>query len=117
MLVKQMTRKILILVLAILCLWTNISHPSAMAADIANGSEIFEFNCAGCHINGGNIVRRSKTLKKQALKRYGMDSLEAVTAIVTNGKSNMSAYKDRLTAQEIQDVAVYVLEQAQKNWH
>lgn len=45
-----------------------------------------------------------------------MDSLEAVTAIVTNGKNNMSAYKDRLNEQEIQDVAAYVLEQADKGW-
>jgi cytochrome c6 len=29
----------------------------------------------------------------------------------------MSAYKDRLTTEQIQDVAAYVLEQAQKDWH
>ena len=45
-----------------------------------------------------------------------MDSLEAITNIVTNGKSNMSAYKDRLTTEEIQNVAAYVLEQAEKDW-
>ena len=45
-----------------------------------------------------------------------MDSLEAITAIVTNGKNNMSAYKKRLTTEEIQQVAAYVLEQAEKDW-
>ena len=45
-----------------------------------------------------------------------MDSLEAITTIVTNGKNNMSAYKDRLTTEEIQNVAAYVLEQAEKDW-
>lgn len=45
-----------------------------------------------------------------------MDSIEAIASIVTNGKNNMSAYKDRLTEQQIQDVATYVLEQAEKNW-
>ena len=86
------------------------------AADTANGAEVFSVHCAGCHINGGNIVRRGKNLKKKALKKYGMDSVEAITSIVTNGKSNMSAYKDRLTEQQIQDVAAYVLEQADKDW-
>ena len=28
----------------------------------------------------------------------------------------MSAYKDRLTTEEIQNVAAYVLEQAEKDW-
>lgn len=45
-----------------------------------------------------------------------MDSLEAISSIVTNGKNNMSAYKDRLTAEQIQDVAAYVLEQSAKDW-
>ena len=90
--------------------------PTALAADTANGEKIFSVQCAGCHINGSNIVRRGKNLKLKALKKYGMDSIEAISSIVANGKSNMSAYKDRLSEQEIQDVSAYVLEQAQKGW-
>ena len=45
-----------------------------------------------------------------------MDSLGAISAIVANGKNNMSSYKDRLTVTEIRDVAAYVLEQAQTGW-
>ncbi|MBE9004283.1 c-type cytochrome [Fortiea sp. LEGE XX443] len=104
-----------LLCLIILLLTTTFTLPVS-ANDLANGSQIFSVHCAGCHINGGNIIRRGKNLKKQALKKYGMDSIEAITSIVTNGKSNMSAYKDRLTEKEIQDVAAYVLEQAAKDW-
>ncbi|MDP5337550.1 MAG: cytochrome C6, partial [Nodularia sp. (in: cyanobacteria)] len=43
-------------------------------------------------------------------------TIEAVTGIITNGKNNMSAYKDRLTTPEIQEVAAYVLEQAEIGW-
>jgi cytochrome c6 len=92
-------------------------NPPALAEDTANGAKIFSIQCAGCHINGGNIVRRGKTLKLKALKRNQMDSQDAIATLVTNGKNNMSAYKDRLTAQEIQDVAAYVLEQAKQGWH
>lgn len=109
-------QKILTLVLIMFLLLTTFFTPIASAADTANGAQIFSIHCAGCHINGGNIVRRGKNLQEKALKKYGMDSIEAIASIVTNGKNNMSAYKDRLNAQQIQDVAAYVLEQAQKGW-
>lgn len=108
-------KKIITLLFIMLFMTTTFTLP-VDAADIANGANIFSVHCAGCHINGGNIIRRGKNLQKKALKRYGMDSTEAITAIVTNGKSNMSAFKERLTEQEIQDVATYVLEQAEKGW-
>lgn len=86
------------------------------AVDMTNGAQVFSLNCAGCHINGGNIVRRGKNLKLKALQRYKFDSIEAIAQIVTNGKGIMSAYGDRLTPQEIQAVATYVLQQAEQGW-
>ncbi|MEH2394941.1 MAG: c-type cytochrome [Nostoc sp.] len=109
-------KKLLTLVLITFLLLISTFTLPASAADTVNSEQIFSFHCAGCHINGGNIVRRGKNLKKQALKKYSMDSIEAVTSIVTNGKNNMSAYKERLTEQQIQDVTAYVLEQAEKGW-
>jgi cytochrome c6 len=88
----------------------------AIAADLSHGAEIFNANCAGCHASGGNIVRRNKTLKLKALSKFGMDSVAAIADIVANGKNNMSAYKERLNRQEIEDVAAYVLAQAESDW-
>ncbi|OKH38512.1 cytochrome C6 [Calothrix sp. HK-06] len=105
-------KKLVVIVLLLIV----ITIQPVYAEDIGAGSKIFEANCAGCHINGGNIVRRGKNLFKKALKRNGMDSIEAITELVTNGKNNMPAYKDRLTVPEIQDVATYVLQQAENNW-
>ncbi len=85
-------------------------------ADTDDGAKIFAANCAGCHINGGNIIRRGKNLQIKALKKYNMNSVEAISHIVTYGKNNMSAYKDRLSESEIQTVATYVLNQAENNW-
>ena len=89
---------------------------TARAADTANGAKIFQVHCASCHPKGGNIIRRGKNLKKRALKRNKRDSLQAIASLVANGKSPMSAYKDRLTAREIEDVSAYVLERAENNW-
>ncbi|QLE56989.1 cytochrome c6 PetJ [Nostoc sp. TCL26-01] len=110
-----MEKLVKLVLVTILLLISTVSLP-AIAQDKPDGAQIFSVHCAGCHINGGNIIRRGKNLQKKALKKYGMDSLAAVQSIVTNGKNNMSAYKDRLRVEEIQAVASYVLEQAEKGW-
>jgi cytochrome c6 len=90
--------------------------PNVWAADLGNGEKVFQVNCVGCHVNGGNIIRRGKNLKLKALQKNGYADVEAIAAIVTNGKANMSAYKDTLTQQQIENVAAYVLDQAEKGW-
>ena len=66
--------KLLLVTFCILILLSIVSTPHALAIDIptdtANGAKIFKANCAGCHVNGGNIIRRGKNLKLRALKRY-----------------------------------------------
>lgn len=104
------------MIILLILILLNLNFISPALADDINGTQIFSVHCAGCHINGSNIIRRGKNLKMKALKKNNMDSIEAIASIVTNGKNNMSAYKDRLTEQQIQDVAAYVLEQAEKNW-
>lgn len=88
----------------------------AWAIDLTQGAHLFEVHCVGCHVNGGNIIRRGKTLKQKALDRNGYGTVEAIADLVANGKANMSAYRDRLTADEIQAVASYVLQQAANDW-
>lgn len=86
-------------------------------SNLISGSKIFEANCAGCHANGSNIIRRGKNLKIKALTRNKVDTVEAIALLVTNGKNNMSAYGNKLTPEEIIAVSTYVLEQAQQDWH
>jgi cytochrome c6 len=105
----------LVALIIILILLLSPMFPAVADTNI-NAAKLFEINCAGCHPKGGNIIRRGKTLKQKALKRYKMDSLEAITEIVTYGKGNMSAYGDRLTPSEIEAIAAYVLEKAENNW-
>ena len=83
---------------------------------MSNGALIFENNCAGCHVNGGNIMRRGKNLKLKTLQKNGVDSVGAIAQLVTHGKGSMSAYGDRLSAEEIAEVAKYVMEQAKQDW-
>ena len=88
----------------------------AIAGDAASGAKIFSANCAACHAGGRNVVNAAKTLQKEALDKYEMNSLEAITYQVNNGKNAMPAFKGRLTDAQIDDVATYVLSQAEKGW-
>jgi cytochrome c6 len=110
---------LLILLLAIALFKLTFIHP-ALAAEISNGAKIFEANCASCHIGGGNILITEKTLKKEALlkylKNYDSDSIEAIIHQVQNGKNAMPAFKDKLTSEEILDVASYVFQNAEEGW-
>lgn len=110
-----MAKLIAILLVAIAFFYSPIVFP-ALAQPHTDTATLFTNNCAGCHVKGGNIVRRGKNLKAKALQKYGMDSVEAISQLVASGKNAMPAYKDRLTEQEIFDVSAYVLEQANKGW-
>jgi cytochrome c6 len=88
----------------------------AFAGDAASGGKIFSANCAACHAGGKNVINGAKTLQKDALDKYEMNSLEAITNQVTNGKNAMPAFKGRLTDAQIDDVATYVLSQAENGW-
>ena len=113
---KFLTAFLLILTLAFVEIATNSQIALADTATNPTAAEIFSAKCAGCHINGGNIIRRGKNLKQKALKKYGMDSIANISNLVTNGKGIMPAYKDRLSEQQIIDVSAYVLSQAETDW-
>ena len=93
-----------------------VASPSVLAASIQNGEKVFNANCSACHLGGNNVIITSKTLKKEALEKYGMNSLEAVKNQVSNGKNSMPAFRSRLNDEQISSVAAYVLHQAEVGW-
>lgn len=93
-----------------------ILSTASVAADIENGERIFSANCSACHAGGNNVIIPEKTLKKEALEANGMNSVDAITYQVTNGKNAMPAFGGRLDDSDIEDVANYVLSQSEKGW-
>ncbi|AKG24636.1 cytochrome c6 PetJ [Calothrix sp. 336/3] len=110
---------LLILVTAIACVSLTFTNP-AFAVEPVNGAKIFQKNCAACHIGGGNILIAEKTLKQEALEtyleNYKITGIQAIIHQVKNGKNAMPAFKNKLTEQEVLEVATYVLENATKGW-
>lgn len=97
-------------------LWAIAPLAPTLAASDIDAAALFQVHCAGCHAHGGNIIRRGKNLKMRALKRNQRDTVAAIADLITHGKANMSAYRDRLSPAEIEALARYVLEQATANW-
>lgn len=89
---------------------------AAYAADLQIGAQIFSANCAACHAGGVNAIMPAKTLQKDALEENEMNSVVAITTQVKNGKNAMPAFGGRLTDEDIDNVANYVLSQSEKNW-
>ncbi|MBD2596203.1 c-type cytochrome [Nostoc spongiaeforme FACHB-130] len=110
-------KKVISVLLLGIAIFTFAFSTPALAADTSNGAKVFSANCASCHAGGKNLVQANKTLKKDALDKYGMNSAEAIIAQVTNGKNAMPAFKGRLKSNQIEDVAAYVLDEANnKDW-
>ena len=94
-----------------------LSLPKELVAlDTDSGKNLFKNHCAGCHINGGNIIRRSKNLKISSLKRNGIDDPETIAKIARQGVGIMRGYEDELEDNGDKIVANWVWEQAQKAW-
>ena len=87
-------------------------------ADLAgpDGGELFANHCAGCHVNGGNIIRRGKTLRLAALERNGIHDAQRIAAIAAVGLGQMSGYGAVLGDGGPEAVADYVWQQAQLDW-
>ena len=99
------------------CTFFYLSLPKDLnALEGDSGGNLFKHNCAGCHMNGGNIIRRSKNLKISSLKRNGIDNPEAIAKIARQGIGIMSGYEEALGENGDHIVANWVWEQAQKAW-
>ncbi|WP_225882657.1 cytochrome c6 PetJ [Thalassoporum mexicanum] len=101
----------------LICLFTCsiVFVQPSYAADAANGAKLFSVNCASCHAKGRNLVIKNKTLQKDALETYGMYSIEKIVYQIGHGKNAMPAFR-KLSDQQMEDIATYVLQQADNGW-
>lgn len=93
----------------------SFSSPS-YSFDLAAGEQVFSANCSACHAGGNNAIMPAKTLKKDALEENSMNDASAIKMQVTNGKNAMPAFGGRLSDEDIDNVANYVLNQSEQGW-
>ena len=105
-----------VFILSIFCIFFLSLPKELISLDADLGKNLFKNHCAGCHINGGNIIRRSKNLKISSLKHNGIDNPEAIAKIASQGIGIMNGYKEQLGDNGDQIVGNWIWEQAQKAW-
>ena len=106
---------LLLLGLAVL-LWSAPAWGASTDVVLQRGGALFENHCAGCHLNGGNVIRRNKPLKRQDLLREGVKSAADVARIAANGKGQMSGYAKVLGEGGPDAVGAWVWKQAELGW-
>ncbi len=99
-------------------LWTSglLAGPGLAFATGPDGAALFEVHCAGCHIHGGNIIRRGRTLKLKALENQGITSPAAIATIANQGIGQMGGYGEVLGTGGPEQVGLYVWQQALAGW-
>ncbi|MFM1842107.1 MAG: cytochrome [Cyanobacteriota bacterium] len=115
---NAMTKPFLRAVFCCLLFFTTLlmtGENPALAADINHGKQLFGGNCAACHTGGLNAVVKEKTLQKDALETYGKNSVDAIVAQITNGAGAMPRFSS-LSQTDKEDIAEYVLAQAENGW-
>jgi alcohol dehydrogenase (cytochrome c) len=83
------------------------NEPTNQTGDAAAGQMVFQDNCSTCHGSNGQGGNGGPDLTAIPSAKQ----LQRVIAQVTNGGGGMPAFKGALTAQQIADVAAYVVQQ------
>ena len=104
------------IIILFLTLHVLIPSNELLALNESKGEILFIEHCSGCHVKGGNIIRRNKTLKISVLKRNGLDNPEKIAKVARLGIGIMSGYEKSLNKGDDQIIANWIWEQAQKAW-
>ena len=113
----------LILTLLLIVGAAGLLSAPAMAVEgaaLERGEQIFNSNCAACHMGGGNVIRANRTLKISDLNNhveaYSSSPLEALEHEIEDGLNAMPSYADKLSEEDIVAVATYVEQRAELGW-
>ncbi|MEY4351815.1 MAG: hypothetical protein RLZZ609_56 [Cyanobacteriota bacterium] len=114
----------LLVCLAMLLGWLIVGPRPALGAVDASlagsapisGADLFGQHCAGCHVNGGNVIRRGKTLRLAALRRAGLQSAADVARVAALGQGQMGGYGEVLGVGGPEAVGEWVWQRALADW-
>ena len=109
-------RSLLVFAALLIALTLPIVSVQRVDALSANGEQLFDLHCAGCHPNGGNIIRRGRSLKLKDLSKRGLDTPEAIATIAREGIGQMNGYGHVLGEGNEDVVGSWVWLQAQNAW-
>mmetsp|Transcript_24266 Transcript_24266/g.62627 ORF Transcript_24266/g.62627 Transcript_24266/m.62627 type:complete len:187 (+) Transcript_24266:1122-1682(+) len=102
-----------------------LCFPQAASADIQG---TFTTKCAGCHLNGGNVLAAGASLFPEDMQRNGVADPESMFNLIYRGKGRMPGYGEgcapkgqctfgpRISDEDIRGLVAYVNERAAAGW-
>jgi len=101
-------KKISVFTVAMLSL--SMLAASGCSASTVDGKAKFDQHCAVCHPNGGNIIKKDKTLSKKAMAARGIKTEKDVVAKMRNPGPGMNKFDAKtLPDKEATAIASYIL--------
>ncbi len=80
------------------------------ASAFASGEEIFKAKCAACHPDGGNIIKKEKTLHKKDLEANKLKNAKDLAKYLRAPGPGMPKYDEKsLPDKDAKEVAEYIL--------
>jgi cytochrome c6 len=74
------------------------------------GEELFEKNCAPCHVNGGNIVNPAFTLHAKDREAHGVKTAKDIIGKMRNPGPGMTKFdKKTISDKDAMKIAEYVM--------
>ena len=117
---KSMPTSVVAAASTLLIIGHVVAFPSSAFAlgDIGKGEVLFKNNCASCHIDGSNLVNVQRTLKRDALEKFGIGlDQPSIKNFVTNNMrhKNLVFFRvegGKLNDDQWEDVTTYISDQA-----
>jgi cytochrome c6 len=80
------------------------------ASAFAGGGDIFKAKCAVCHPDGGNILKKEKTLHRKALAANNLKTVRDLVKYMRSPGPGMTKFDQKaLPDKDAQAVAEYIL--------
>jgi cytochrome c6 len=74
------------------------------------GEELFEKNCAPCHVNGGNVVNPAFTLHAKDREAHGVKTAKDIIGKMRNPGPGMTKFdKKTISDKDAMKIAEYVM--------
>ena len=102
---------------AVLALFSLLQGTVLAAAQDQSGQTLFNHNCATCHSQNGTPTAVGKSLNAPDLGSTPVQSQTKaqLEQIISNGKGNMPAFKDKLSQAEVDSLVAYVHKLSKRN--
>ena len=103
--------------LAVLALFISLQGTALSAPQDQTGQTLFTHNCVTCHSQNGSPTAVGKSLNAPDLGSAPVRSQTQaqLEQIISNGKGNMPAFKDKLSQAEIDSLIAYVHTLSKRN--